>query len=226
MIKLILLIERGVGMKNYIFVILLSLVLIFSMTPGIVAQDDVQEVEINEYEGEKLGSIDDFRENSIKGIQEIDIDEYRLVIDGLVENKMEYEYENLQDKDHIKKVITLNCVTGWSVKALWEGIPLKLLFEEVDVKDEANTVIFYSPDGYSTSLPLSFIMDNNIMIADKLNDVQLPPRQGFPFQLIAEQKYGYKWIRWITRIELSSDSEYLGYWEEKGYSNSAELGEY
>lgn len=213
-------------MKNFVLIFLLTLVLIFSMTPSNIAQDDVQEVEINEYEGEKLGSIDDFRENSIKGIQEIDIDEYRLVIDGLVENKMEYEYEKLQDKDHIKKVITLNCVTGWSVKALWEGIPLKNLFEEVDVKDEANTVIFYSPDGYSTSLPLSFIMDNNIMIADKLNDVQLPPRQGFPFQLIAEQKYGYKWIRWITRIELSSDSEYLGYWEEKGYSNSADLGEY
>jgi DMSO/TMAO reductase YedYZ molybdopterin-dependent catalytic subunit len=213
-------------MKNSIFIVLFSLVIIFSMTPGIVAQDDVQEVEINEYEGEKLGSIDDFRENSIKGIRDIDIDEYRLVIDGLVENKKEYEYGKLQEKDHIKKVITLNCVTGWSVKALWEGIPLKLLFEEVNVKDEANTVIFYSPDGYTTSLPLSFIMENNIMIADKVNDVQLPPRQGFPFQLIAEQKYGYKWIRWITRIELSSNSEYLGYWEEKGYSNSADLGEY
>src|SRR6056297_1139817 len=213
-------------MKNIVLIDLFSLVLVFSMTPGIVAQDDVQEVEINEYEGEKLGSIDDFRENSIKGIQEIDIEEYRLVIDGLVENEMEYEYEKLQDKDHIKKVITLNCVTGWSVKALWEGIPLKSLFEEVDVKDEANTVIFYSPEGYTTSLPLSFIMENNIMIADKINDVQLPPRQGFPFQLIAEQKYGYKWIRWINRIELSSDSEYLGYWEERGYSNSADLGEY
>jgi len=213
-------------MKNIVFIVMFSIFLIFSMTPVIIAQDDVQEVEINEYEGEKLGSIDDFRENSIKGIQEIDIDEYRLVIDGLVENEMEYEYEKLQDKDHIKKVITLNCVTGWSVKALWEGIPLKSLFEEVDVKDEANTVIFYSPEGYTTSLPLSFIMENNIMIADKINDVQLPPRQGFPFQLIAEQKYGYKWIRWITRIELSSDSEYQGYWEEKGYSNSADLGEY
>ena len=213
-------------MKNLVLIVVFSFILIFSMTPGIVAQDDVQEVEINEYEGEKLGSIDDFRENSIKGIQDIDIDEYRLVIDGLVENKKEYEYEKLQEKDHIKKVITLNCVTGWSVKALWEGIPLKILFKEVNVKDEANTVIFYSPDGYTTSLPLSFIIDNNIMIADKVNDIQLPPRQGFPFQLIAEQKYGYKWIRWITRIELSSDSEYLGYWEERGYSNSANLGEY
>ncbi len=213
-------------MKYKFFIIITILVLIISFNITILAQEDIQEVEINEYEGEKLGSIEDFRENSIKGIQEVDIDEYRLIVDGLVDNEQEYKYSVLQEKEHIKKVITLNCVTGWSVKALWEGIPLKSIFEEVEVKNEANTVIFYSPDGYTTSLPLSFIMENNIMIADKINDVQLPPRQGFPFQLIAEQKYGYKWIRWINRIELSSDSEYLGYWESKGYSNSANLGEY
>jgi len=213
-------------MKYKFFIIITILILIISFNITILAQEDIQEVEINEYEGEKLGSIEDFRENSIKGIQEVDIEEYRLIVDGLVDNKQEYKYSVLQEKEHIKKVITLNCVTGWSVKALWEGIPLKSIFKEVEVKDEANTVIFYSPDGYTTSLPFSFIMENNIMIADKINDVQLPPRQGFPFQLIAEQKYGYKWIRWITRIELSSDSEYLGYWEERGYSNSADLGEY
>ena len=213
-------------MKQKLLVLFIVTLLIFTFQSTILGQEDVEEVEIDEYKGEKLGDIEDFRENSIKGIQEVDIEEYRLVVDGLVENKKEYEYATLQEKEHIKKVITLNCVTGWSVKALWEGIPLTAIFEDVDVKDEANTVIFYSPDGYSTSLPLSFIKENNIMIADKINDVQLPPRQGFPFQLIAEQKYGYKWIRWINRIELSSDSEYLGYWESRGYSNSANLGEY
>ncbi|HKL12592.1 MAG TPA: molybdopterin-dependent oxidoreductase [Halanaerobiales bacterium] len=213
-------------MKSKLIILLITLLLIFAFQIDLMAQEDIQEVEINEYEGEKLGSIEDFRENSIKGIQDVEIEEYRLVVDGLVENSKKYKYSTLLKKEHIKKVITLNCVTGWSVKALWEGIPLKEIFEEVNVKDKANTVIFYSPDGYTTSLPLSFIIENNIMIADKVNDVQLPPRQGFPFQLIAEQKYGYKWIRWINRIKLSSDSEYLGYWESKGYSNSANLGEY
>lgn len=213
-------------MKRKYIVLFLLVLLVFSMNSTLFAQDDIQEVEINEYEGEKLGSVEDFRENSIKGVQEVDIEKYRLVIDGLVDNQKEYKYEELQDIDHIKKVITLNCVTGWSVKAMWEGIPLKVLFDEIEIKSNANTVIFYSPDGYSTSLPLSYIIDNNIMIADKVNDLQLPPEQGFPFQLIAEQKYGYKWIRWINRIELSDDPEFLGYWEEKGYSNSADLEEY
>lgn len=215
--------KRRGSLKTKIITLLLVLILIFTFQITLFAEDEVEKVEINEYQGEKLGSIEDFRENSIKGIQEVDIEEYRLVVEGLVENKKEYKYSELQEKEHIKKVVTLNCVTGWSVKALWEGIPLNEIFKEVKVKDKVNTVIFYSPDGYSTSLPLSFIKENNIMIADKINDVQLPPRQGFPFQLVAEQKYGYKWIRWLNRIELSSDSEFKGYWESRGYSNSADV---
>lgn len=208
--------------------IFLVLIIIFSLQLNILAQDEqdkIEEVEINEYKGEKLGEIEDLKEVSIKGIQEIDIEEYRLEVNGLVENEKKYKYSKLQEKKHIKKLVTLNCVTGWSVKALWEGIPLKVIFEEVKVKEEVNTVIFYSPDGYTTSLPISFIKENNIIIADKVNGVQLPSKQGFPFQLVAEQKYGYKWIRWITRIELSSDADYEGYWESSGYSNSADIDE-
>ncbi|TDO71333.1 molybdopterin-dependent oxidoreductase-like protein [Halanaerobium saccharolyticum] len=212
-------------MRKSLFLLALVLILVFSFQT-VYAQaenENIEEVEINEYKGEKLGSIEDFRENSIKGIQEIDINEYRLVIDGLVAEERKYSYSELQEKNHIKKLVTLNCVTGWSVKALWEGIPLVDLLNELNISEKANTLIFYSPDGYSTSLPISFIKENNIIIADKVNGVQLPPRQGFPFQLVAEQKYGYKWIRWIERIEVSSNSDYEGYWESRGYSNSAEL---
>lgn len=213
-------------MRRIMFVLMLFCLLVFSLQTGLYAEgaaEMVEEVEINEYQGEKLGAIDDFRENSIKGIQEIDINEYRLLVNGLVAEEQEFSYSELQEKKHNKKLVTLNCVTGWSVKALWEGIPLVELLADLDISKEANTLIFYSPDGYSTSLPISYIKENNIIIADKVNGVQLPPSQGFPFQLIAEQKYGYKWIRWIERIEVSSNSDYKGYWESKGYSNSAEI---
>lgn len=66
-------------------------------------------------------------------------------------------------------------------------------------------------------------MDNNIIIADHLNGLQLPPKQGFPFQLVAEQKWDYKWIRWITKIELSADDDYQGFWESRGYSSDGDL---
>jgi DMSO/TMAO reductase YedYZ molybdopterin-dependent catalytic subunit len=56
-----------------------------------------------------------------------------------------------------------------------------------------------------------------------MNNVVLPPERGFPFQLVAEDKLGYKWIKWITKIELSDDTGYLGYWESYGFPNDAEL---
>ncbi len=60
-------------------------------------------------------------------------------------------------------------------------------------------------------------------MAYRMNGATLLPERGFPFQLVAEDKYGYKWIKWITEIELSSDSDYRGYWESRGYSNTGDL---
>lgn len=181
-------------------------------------------VEVKEYEGKDLSSILDFRENSIKGPQYIDSSTYVLKIDGLVDNAKDYTYDEVLGHSSYQKAVTLQCVEGWSAYILWEGVLLKELFDELQVKDTATTVIFYSYDGYSTSLPLSWILEKNIILAYKMNDVVLPPERGFPFQLVAESKLGYKWAKWITRIELSDNSTYEGYWESKGYSNEADAG--
>jgi hypothetical protein len=180
-------------------------------------------VEVRDYKGEKLGSINDFRENSIKGPQYINKNSYRLRITGLVNKEANYSYNDVLKLPKYQKVVEINCVEGWSVKVLWEGILVKDLFKDLSMKPQAKTVIFYAADGYSTSFPIDYIMNNNIMMAYKMNNVILPPERGFPFQLVAEQKWGYKWIKWITKIELSSDTNYKGFWEQKGYNNNGDL---
>jgi DMSO/TMAO reductase YedYZ molybdopterin-dependent catalytic subunit len=182
--------------------------------------------EIREYEGENLSSINDFLENSINGPQFIDIETYSLKISGLVENPVEYSYDELIDSNqHYKKVITLYCVQGWEVTILWEGLLVSDLLTEAGVLPEAQVIIFHAYDGYTTSLPLDYIIDNDILLAHKMNGLILPPERGFPFELAAESRWGYKWIKWVTEIELSDDTEYEGFWESRGYSNSADLGE-
>jgi DMSO/TMAO reductase YedYZ molybdopterin-dependent catalytic subunit len=186
--------------------------------------NEYEHIEIREYEGQDLSSINNFRENSIKGPQHVDNETYRLTVTGLVNNEREYTYDEVLDSYSLfKKVVTLHCVEGWQVTILWEGIPLKDMLADVGVDPSANTVIFYAYDGYSTSLPLDFIIDNNIMMAYKMNNVTLPPERGFPFQLVAESKWGYKWIKWVTAIELSDNADYRGYWESRGYPNDADL---
>lgn len=181
-------------------------------------------VEVSEYMGQKLSSIDDFIENSIKGPQYIDADSYSLLVTGLVNEEREYSYQDVvYGHNRYKKVVTLHCVMGWSVTILWEGVLVKDLIEEAGINTSSTVVIFHAVDSYTTSLPLDFIVDNNILMAYKMNDVVLPPERGFPFQLVAEDKLGYKWIKWITKIELSEDTGYLGYWESFGFPNEAEL---
>jgi len=180
--------------------------------------------EISEYMGQNLSKIDDFRENSIRGPQYIEVDTYRLAITGLVNDPRTYTYENVVNAhNRYEKTVTLHCVEGWDVTILWEGVLVRDLLNEAGIDPKTKVVIFYAYDGYSTSLPLGFIADKEILIAYKMNGLVLPPERGFPFQLVAESKYGYKWIKWINRIELSDNESYQGYWESRGFSNNATI---
>ena len=195
-----------------------------SAREGSTNVDNLAAVEIKEYQGTDLSSIADFRENSIKGPQSIDLESYRLKVDGLVDSPLEYILGGVTDNHQsYQKVVTLNCVEGWRVSILWEGVLVKDLIDEAKASPEANTVIFHAYDGYTTSLPLDYIVSQNIMLAFKMNGLALPPERGAPFQLVAESKWGYKWIKWVTRIELSDDPNYEGYWESRGYSNDGNL---
>ena len=137
---------------------------------------------------------------------------------------IEYTYDEVVSNFTVhKKVVTLHCVEGWSVTILWEGVMVEDLIADAQVDPNATTVIFYAYDGYTTALPLDYIVDNNIMMAYKMNNVTLPPERGYPFELVAESKWGYKWIKWITAIELSDNEGYLGFWERLGYPNDADV---
>ncbi len=208
-------------MRNLALLLLLVIVLFIS---GCAQQKPVElkGIEVNNYNGERLSSVNDFRENSIKGPQSIDVNSYKLEITGLVENQKSYTYDQVLAHQKYSKVVTLNCVEGWSVTILWEGVLVKDLISEAKAKPEAKTVIFYAQDGYSTSFPIEYLT-NDILMAYKMNNVTLPQERGFPFQLVAEDKWGYKWIKWITKIELSGDANYRGYWEQRGYSNAGDL---
>lgn len=176
--------------------------------------------EVREYEGRDLSSIDEFRENSIAGPQDVDRDTYLLTIDGLVGQPVALAYDDVLDRPTFEKVVTLDCVEGWSVDILWEGVLVRDVLAEAAPDPSATVVVLRAADGYSTSLPLSYLTENDILLAYRMNGVELPPERGFPFQLVAEDRWGYKWIKWITAIELSNDDTFRGYWESRGYSNS------
>jgi DMSO/TMAO reductase YedYZ molybdopterin-dependent catalytic subunit len=180
-------------------------------------------VEVKDYQGQKLSSVNDFRENSIKGPQYVNITNYRLEVTGLVQNPKNYTYDEVKNHQNYEKVVTLHCVEGWDVTILWQGVLVSDLLKEANPLPTGNVVIFYAYDNYTTSFPLEYLQNNSIIMAYKMNNATIPPERGFPFQLVAESKWGYKWIKWITKIEVSNDTSFKGYWESRGYSNSGDL---
>jgi DMSO/TMAO reductase YedYZ molybdopterin-dependent catalytic subunit len=184
----------------------------------------LESVEVRQYQGEKLSSVADFRENSIQGPQNVPLDSYSLKVSGLVDTPLSLTYDQvIASYAHYSKVITLHCVEGWDVTILWEGVLLGDLLKAAGAQGNAVIVIFHAYDGYTSSLPIQYLKDKNILLAYKMNGVTIPPERGFPFVVVAEAKWGYKWVKWVTEIELSNDPTYKGYWEAYGYSSTGDL---
>jgi len=213
---------------NYIFTAIFSALIILSLVacsqasitpaPGVT--------EATEFQGKKLTPISDQLNNALSGTQVIDRDTYKLTVDGLVDQPLELSYDDLLAYEQVSRLMDLDCVEGWNFTAKWTGPSLNAIFADAKVKPEARIAIFHTadvPEGY-TSLDLSYIKDNDIIIALKLNDITLPADRGFPFQVVAMSKYGYKWAKWVTRIQLSDDTSFKGFWEIRGYNNNADVG--
>jgi DMSO/TMAO reductase YedYZ molybdopterin-dependent catalytic subunit len=212
--------------KKRILFLILGGILIFLMSfPGattIFCAEGDSGTEIREYEGRRLDVFDRKYDNSIKGPQKVNIKTYRLKITGLVDNPLSLTYQEVLSLPTVKRAITLFCVEGWNEHLLFEGVRLADLFEKAGLQKGVKTVIFYAADGYSSSLSYDHVQKIDAMLAAKINGKVLDAVRGFPFQVVAESKLGYKWVKWITRIDLS-DKPYEGFWEKRGYDNDADI---
>ena len=219
--------------KNAISIVLLLVLAILSSCAGSepvgpdgtteATENRYSELEIREYEGTRLDPSVGPRDNSIAGIQNVELEGYTLKITGLVKEEQSLTYEEVLAMPATEKLITLHCVEGWEATVLWKGTSLGDLIQLAEANQKADTVIFHCVDGYTTSMSLADILDRNMILAYSSNGIPLPPALGFPFIVVAEDKWGYKWARWVDAIILSSDTEYKGYWEERGFGNEADL---
>lgn len=179
--------------------------------------------EIRDYKGINLDPAIGPRDNSITGIQQVDIASYTLEVTGLVDNPLSMTYDEVLSLTPQEKLITLYCVEGWEATILWKGVRIMDIIDSANVKTGGEIVIFHAVDGYSTSIPLQEIKDKDMILAYSSNGTTLPEPMGYPFMVIAEDKLGYKWARWVNEIELSNDLNYQGTWEKRGYDNEAEI---
>ncbi len=144
------------------------------------------------------------------------LENWRLVVHGLVERPMTLTYADLLAQPKIAEIVTLECVGNtvggeFISTAEWEGVSLRRLLEEAGVAAGAFDVVFRAADGYSDSIRIERAMAGDVLVAYRMNGVPLPQAHGFPVRIIVPGIYGMKSVQWLTDIEVV-DFDYQGYY--------------
>lgn len=151
----------------------------------------------------------------------IDLTTWRLRAWGLVESKEWTWTEFLALKQSSLKA-DFHCVTHWSrFGDVWEGVFFRDLMQHLTVAPEAKFVVQHAYGGYTTNLPLSWMMEEDVMLVHRMNGAPLDPEHGGPLRVITPKRYAWKGAKWLNGLEfLAKDAP--GFWEQNGYSNSAD----
>jgi DMSO/TMAO reductase YedYZ molybdopterin-dependent catalytic subunit len=154
-----------------------------------------------------------------------DPNSWRLEVDGLVERKLSLSYDMLLRLPRAEQVSTFHCVTGWTVDNVhWAGVRLKHLLELAQPLPEAKALRFVSMEvPYTDSLTLKQALLPDVMLAYELGGKPLSRPHGSPARVVIPEMYGYKGVKWLTRIELVAEQP-TGYWEGLGYDQNAWVG--
>jgi DMSO/TMAO reductase YedYZ molybdopterin-dependent catalytic subunit len=161
-------------------------------------------------------------------VPSVALDDWRLEIDGTVENKLILTWNDFMSLPQTDDVSDFHCVTTWSRMDLrWRGVRFLDLMARAAPKRSAQFVLTTgydldpaSGEPYTTNLSLEEAMKADVLLVHTVNDGPLPREHGGPCRMITPELYAWKGAKWIHRITLT-DTNRPGFWERRGYSNTA-----
>ena len=154
---------------------------------------------------------------------DVNPDDYTLTVDGAVESPLVLTLDEMKGLPLVERLVTLDCVGGSRNNAVMRGVAFEELLHRVQPKPDAETAVFHCADGYVTTHPVSDLVETKAYLAYAVNGAE-DPDYGYPLRLVAPRKYGYKWAKWVVRIELAPGSP-KGYWEKRGLPDRAWVGD-
>ena len=156
---------------------------------------------------------------------EFDPKAWRLEIDGLVGKPRSFTYQELRALPRAHQVSDFHCVTGWTVHGVrWSGVRFAHLLDQVEPLPEAKAIRFVSLEQpYDDSLTLEQLRLHDVLLALDMDGAPLSRPHGSPARVVIPEMYGYKGVKWLTRMELVAHQP-TGYWEGLGYDQNAWVG--
>jgi DMSO/TMAO reductase YedYZ molybdopterin-dependent catalytic subunit len=159
----------------------------------------------------------------------VTVNEWRLEVGGLVENPFTLDWDQFLALPQAEDVSDFHCVTTWSrFDNRWRGVRFKTIAELAVPQEHARFVLCTGYDvapgtdiPYTTNLPLERAVEDDVLLVHTWEDQPLPPEHGGPCRMITPRLYAWKGAKWIRKIEFLAEDR-KGFWEVRGYSNSAE----
>jgi len=151
----------------------------------------------------------------------VPLSKWELLVDGAVEQPVRLAWKDFEALPQVKDVSDFHCVTTWSkFDVPWEGVQLSTVIAVARPVAQASHVVTHAYDGYTTNLPLEEALKDDVLLVHTAEGKPLPVEHGGPVRVITPQLYAWKGAKWVRRIEVLTQDR-LGYWELRGYSNTA-----
>jgi DMSO/TMAO reductase YedYZ molybdopterin-dependent catalytic subunit len=156
-----------------------------------------------------------------------------LRVFGEVEAEKRWTWEEFQRLPRTKVKMDIHCVTRWSkFDTEWEGISIKTLVDEgiVKLKPTAKYLLQHCEYGFTVNVPLEVALAPNFLLATHYDGQPLEPDHGYPLRGVVGHipsaahatPYFWKGGKWIRALEFLSQDR-LGFWEQAGYHNEADV---
>lgn len=150
-------------------------------------------------------------------VPEVDLTSWDFRIFGLVEEEIRFTWDELMAMPKKTILTDIHCVTSWSRLGMsFEGIPVRAVLERVRPLPDAEYVMVHAEHGFTTNLPLKYLLADNVLLAYAADGKPLTPEHGWPLRLVLPRLYFWKSAKWVRGFEFM-DQDRPGFWEQNGY---------
>jgi len=157
----------------------------------------------------------------------LDLKTWRFTLTGLVDQPVEWTWEEFRKLPRTRVFADMHCVTRWSrLGNLWEGVSTREIVKHVTLRPEAKFVLVSAYDkGFSfsggqtpwtTNMPLEYFLDEDCLFADTHDGQPISLEHGGPLRLVIPRLYAWKSAKWVRGIEFRAEDT-AGFWERGGY---------
>jgi DMSO/TMAO reductase YedYZ molybdopterin-dependent catalytic subunit len=171
--------------------------------------------------GQTLAAPDRWPVLNFGPVPRADLATWDLKVVGLVEEELRLTYDELRALPAKEVVADIHCVTGWTrLGDTWTGVAIQEVLRRCRPLQEAAYVMAHCELGYTTSLPLAVLDDDDVLLCYGWNGRDLTAEHGYPLRLVVPKKYFWKSAKWLRGLQFMRDNR-LGFWEKRGYHDEA-----